>query len=154
MADRLNQVGRLPALAEKESDTRAHQLLAQSAIFVGIDLGALIIEVFILNKRAPVGIEKVIGTGNHIERQVCVTCSPASVDWDSSSYGVHNLSPRRFGDINADPSADIRLKSLVPRCESQNEVAQERARIDPGIHVALCNYITKRISQREISTTP
>jgi hypothetical protein len=63
----------LARLMEKEPDTGAYQLLAQSAILVGIDLGALIIKVFILDERAPLGIEKVIGTGNHIERQVRMT---------------------------------------------------------------------------------
>ena len=125
-------------LVEKESHTGAHQLLAQSAILVGIDLGALIIEVFILDKRAPLGIEKVIDTGNHIERQVRVTCSATSVDWDSASYGVINLDPSRFSIVNADARTEIRLELLVSRCESQNEVRQERARIDPSGHVALC----------------
>src|SRR4029079_11468114 len=61
-------MGRLPALMEKESDTRTHQLLTQSAILPSVDLGALIIEVFILNKRAELGRKKVIGTGKRIER--------------------------------------------------------------------------------------
>src|SRR4029077_13732428 len=147
MADRLNQVERLPALAEKESDTRAHQLLAQSAILVGIDLGALIIEVFILNKRAPLGIEKVIGTGKRIERQVCVISPPASVDWDTTGYGVHNLDPRRFSIVNADARTDIRLELLISRCESQNEVPQERARINPSVHVALASRKKRRAAR-------
>ena len=66
-----------------------------------------------------------------------MTCPPASVDWDSTGYGVHNLDPRRFGIVNADAGARIRLKSLVSKCESQDEVCHERARIDPGGHVAL-----------------
>ena len=66
-----------------------------------------------------------------------MTCSPASVDWDSTSYWIPNLDPRRFGIVNADPGAGIRLKFLVSRCESQDEVHHERARIDPGGHVAL-----------------
>ena len=122
---------------EKESDTGAHQLLAQSAIFSGVDLGALIIEVFILNKRAEVGREKVIGTGNHIERQIRVISPTASVDWDSTSYGIYDLDARRFGVVDADAGTHIRLESLVSRRESQDEVPQERARIDPGGRVAL-----------------
>ena len=66
-----------------------------------------------------------------------MTCSSASVDWDSTSYGIHDLDPRRFSIVNADTGARIRLKSLVSRCESQDEVRHERARIDPGGHVAL-----------------
>ena len=122
---------------EEVPDTRAHQLLAQSAIFTGIDLGALIIEVFILDECAPLGIEKVIGTGNHVERQVCVICPAPSVDRSYTSYRVRDLDPRRFGIVNADPASDIRLEFLVSTCESQNEVRQERASVDPSGHVAL-----------------
>jgi hypothetical protein len=122
---------------EKESDTRAHQLLAQSAIFSGIDLGALIIEVFILNKRAPLGREKIIGTGKRIERQVCVICSATSVDWDSTSYGVLNLYPGRFSIVTADARTQIRLEFLISRRESQNEVRQERTGVNPSGHVVL-----------------
>jgi len=124
---------------EKESDTRAHQLLAQSAILSGINLGALIIEVFILNKRAEVGRKKVIGTGKRIKRQVCVTSPATSVDRDLTSYRVLDLNTRRFGVITAYPSTEIRLESLVSGCESQNEVRQERASVNPSRHVAMAS---------------
>jgi hypothetical protein len=79
---------------------------------------------------------------------------PASVDWDITGYGILNLDPRRFGIVNADPGAEIRLESLVSRCESQDEVRHERARIDPSSHVALCYNVTKAIPQGEVSATP
>ena len=132
-------MGRLPALVEKESDTRAHQLLTQSAILPSVDLGALIIEVFILNKRAELGRKKVIGTGKRIERQVCVTSPTASVDRNVTSYRVPDLNTRRFGVITADPRTQIRLELLISRRESQNEVRQERAGIDPGRHVGVAS---------------
>jgi hypothetical protein len=66
-----------------------------------------------------------------------MTFPPASVDWDNTGHGVHNLDPRRFGIVNTDPGAGIRLESLVSRCESQYEVEHKRARIDPSGHVAL-----------------
>jgi len=138
---------------KKEPDTRAHQLLAQSAILASLDLGALIIEVLILNERAELGAEKVIETGKRIERQVCVICSATSVDWDSTSHGVHNLDPGRFGIVTSDARADIRLPPLISRRESQDEVHQERARIDPGGHVTLCYKITIRFPQREVGAT-
>src|SRR4029453_1686157 len=80
-----------------------------------------------------------------------MTFPPASVDWDSTGYWIANLDPRRFGIVNADPGARIRLKSSVSRCESQNEVCHEHARIDPGGHVALCYRVTKAIPQGEVS---
>ena len=82
-----------------------------------------------------------------------MTCPAASVDWDTTGYGVHNLDPRRFGIVNADPGARIRLESLVSGCESQYEVEHERARIDPSSHVALCYNVIKAISQGEVSAT-
>ena len=82
-----------------------------------------------------------------------MTCPSASVDWDSTGYGVPNLDPRRFGIVNADPGADIRLEFLVSRCESQDEVRHERTSIDPSGHVALSYSVTKAIPQGEISAT-
>src|SRR5881394_1681857 len=82
-----------------------------------------------------------------------MTCPPASVDWDSTGYWIPNLDPRSFGIVNADTGARIRLKSSVSRCESQDEVRHERARIDPGGHVALCYSVTKAILQGEVSAT-
>ena len=82
-----------------------------------------------------------------------MTCSPASVDRDSTSYGIYDLDPRRFGIVNADTGARIRLKSFVSRCESQDEVRHKRARIDPSGHVALGYGVTKAIAQGEVSAT-
>ena len=82
-----------------------------------------------------------------------MTCPSASVDWDSTGYWIPNLDPRRFGIVNADAAARIRLKSSVSRCESQDEVRHERARIDPSGHVALCYNVIKAISQGEVSAT-
>src|SRR6478609_1173549 len=82
-----------------------------------------------------------------------MTCPAASVDWDTTGYGVHNLDPRRFGIVNANAGAGIRLKSSFSRCESQNEVRHERARIDPSSHVALCYNVIKAIPQGEVSAT-
>src|SRR4029453_13997949 len=82
-----------------------------------------------------------------------MTFPPASVAWDSTGSWIPNLDPRRFGIVNADPGARIRLKSSVSRCESQDEVRHERARIDPGGHVALCYSVTKAIPQGKVSAT-
>src|SRR5207247_8181909 len=91
-----------------------------------------------------------------------MTSPPASVDWDSTSHGVHNLDPRRFGIVNADSGAGIRLESLVSRCESQDEVRHERTSVNPSGHVALVSRKHRgtaragreRFVQGEISPTP
>src|SRR2546423_7986408 len=80
-------------------------------------------------------------------------CPAASVDWDSTGYRIPNLDPRRFGIINADTGARVRLKSSVSRCESQDEVPHERACIDPSGNVALCDSVTKAVLQGEVSAT-
>src|SRR6478672_10912934 len=82
-----------------------------------------------------------------------MTCSSASVDRDSTSYGIYDLDPRRFGIVNADAGSGIRLESLVSGCESQDEVRHERARIDPSGHVALCYNVIKAIPEGEVSAT-
>src|SRR5512132_2017152 len=82
-----------------------------------------------------------------------MTCPPASVHRDTAGYWIPNLYTRRFGIVNADTGARIRLKLLVSRCESQDEVRHERTRIDPGGHVALSYSVTKAIPQGEVSAT-
>ncbi len=82
-----------------------------------------------------------------------MTCPAASVNWDTTGYGVHNLDSRRLGIVNADTGARIRLKSSFSRRESQDEVRHERARIDPCGHVALSYSVTKAIIQGEVSAT-
>src|SRR5881394_1475547 len=83
-----------------------------------------------------------------------MTSPPASVDGDSAGIGVCELGASRFGIVNADPSADIRLEFLVSGCESQDEVPHERARINPSSRVPLCQHITKRIPQGEVTAAP
>src|SRR5205823_10035867 len=80
-------------------------------------------------------------------------CPAASVDWDSTGYRIPNFDPRRFGIVNADTGARVRLKSSVSRCESQDEVPHERACIDPSGNVALCDSVTKAVLQGEVSAT-
>ena len=95
---------------EEEPYTGADQVLTKIAILVGINLGAGVIEIFILDKGTKVGIEEVIGPGNNIPCQVCVTSPPASVDWGSAGHRVLDFDARRFGIVTADPGADIRLE--------------------------------------------
>ena len=63
-----------------------------------------------------------------------MTFPPASVDkgLGPTLTGVSDLDARRFGIVNANPGAGIRLEFLVSRCESQDEVPHEHAGIDPG----------------------
>ena len=83
-----------------------------------------------------------------------MTSPAASVDRNSTGGGIYDLGPCRFSIINAYPSADIRLESLVSRCESQNEVPHKGARVDPGGHVSLRQNVVKGIPQGEVGATP
>jgi hypothetical protein len=57
---------------EEVPDTGAHQVLPQIATLVRVDLGTCIVEVVVFDKRAPLGIEKVICASDDLPRQVCV----------------------------------------------------------------------------------
>src|SRR5262245_60726823 len=127
-------------------------MLAQIAIFTRIDLGARVIEIFIFDKGTKVGREKVIRTRNYIPCQIGVTCATASVDRNSTGYRIYDLDPSRFGIVNADPGAGIRLEPAVFGRNSQNEVKHKGARINPSGRVALCHNIIKWIPQGEIGT--
>ena len=129
-------------------------MLSQIPILPGIDLGAGIVEELVFNKGAELWGPIVICAGNNLPRQIRMTSSPASVDWDSTSYGIYDLGPRRFGIVNADARADVRLESLVSRCESQDEVRHKRAGIDPSGHVSLRHNVVKGIPQGEVGATP
>src|SRR5262249_21682735 len=128
---------KLPALVEKESHTRANQVLPQIAALVRINLGTCIVEVVVFYKRAPLRIEKVICAGDHLPRQVCMTFPTAGVDWGCAGHGVLDLDARRFGVVNADPGASIRLELPSWGPKSQNDVKHKGAGIDPSGHVAL-----------------
>src|SRR2546423_9075909 len=95
-----------------------------------------------------------VWAGNNLPRRFRMPSPPASVDGDTAGIGVCELGASRFGIVNADPSADIRLEFLVSRCESQDEVPHERARINPSSRVPLCQHITKRIPQGEVTAAP
>jgi len=53
----------------------------------------------------------------------------------SAGHGVSDLDPRRFGVVNADPVAGIRLEPPIFGRDSQNEVKHKGARINPSRHV-------------------
>src|SRR5207248_3563733 len=145
---------KLVSVLEMEPNTSPNLLLAQYATLIGIDLGARVLEELVFNKRAELGGPIIICAGNNLPREVRVISPPASVDWDHTSYRVLDLDPGRFGVIDADPGADIRLEFLVSRCESQDKVPHERARINPSSRVPLCQHITKRIPQGEVTAAP
>src|SRR4029077_13975024 len=124
------------------------------ATLPGIDLGALVLEELVFNKRAELGVPIIICAGNNLPREVRVICPPASVDGDSAGIGVCELGARRFGIVNADAGAGIRLEILVSRCESQDKVPHDSARIHPSSRVPLRQHITKRIPQGEVTAAP
>ena len=135
---------------EEEPDACADQMLTQVAALVGVDLGARIIEVVVFDKGAEVGVKEVVCTCDHLPRQVRVTCSAASVNWDTTGYRIYDLDPRGFGVVNADAGAGIRLEPAIFGRNSQNEVKHKRACVNPGGRVALCYNVIKWIPQGEI----
>src|SRR5437667_5332120 len=129
-----------------EPQARANQLLPQIASFIGIDLGARIIEELVFNEGAELRSPIVICAGNNLPREVRMTSSSARV---KGAMRPLELGTSGFRIVNANPGADIRLESS--KRESRDEVPHKRACINPGSQVALSQYITKRIPQGEVS---
>src|SRR5262249_41069540 len=86
----------------------------------------------------------------------------SSVDGGCAGHGVLDLDPRRFGVVNADPGAGIRLELPSWRPKSQNDVKHKGACIDPSCHVGLVSRKSRRaardrrerLGQGEISPAP
>lgn len=139
------------ALWEKETDAGAYQMLPQSAVFVRIELGARILEEFILDKRAEFGREKVIGTSNDVPRQIRVTSPAASTE--GFAAGPSKIETSGFRVVNTNPTADVWLEPLISRCESQNEVPQPHATVKPVARAAAADEITIGFPQSEVSVS-
>lgn len=124
-------------------------MLPEITVFTGIKLGARVIEIFILDEGTKVWVEEVVGSRNNIPSQVGVTPAATSIDRNSTGYGIYDLGPSRFRIVTTNTSAGVRLKPS--KVEAQDEVRQERAAIDPSVHVALCDNVTQWVPQVEIS---
>jgi hypothetical protein len=115
-------------------------MLAKSAVLACIDLAARILEESILDKRAELGIKKVIEPGKRIEREVRVISPAASVE--CFAVGPCERETIGFRVVNARPGTDIRLELPSWRPKSQNEVKQPHATIKPVTRVGTFNEIT------------
>ena len=78
-----------------EPQARANQLLPQIASFIGIDLGARIIEEVVFNEGAELRSPIVICAGNNLPRQVRVT-SPSAAVKGATGSSAHATQTRRF----------------------------------------------------------
>src|SRR6266480_6092335 len=134
-AGSLNLSGRIPLVLEMEPQTRANQVLPQIATFIGIDLGARIIEVMVLEKGAELGSEIVICAGNNLPGQVRVTLPSAAV---KGATGTGDVDAGGFRKVNADPSPDIRLESS--KRESRDEVPHKRTGVNEGSPAGVSHY--------------
>src|SRR5437762_8254810 len=100
-----------------EPQARANQLLPQIASFIGIDLGARIIEEVVFNEGAELRSPIVICASNNLPREVRVTSSSAAV---KGATGTGDVDARGFGIVNADPGPGIGLEPSER--ESRDEV--------------------------------
>jgi hypothetical protein len=137
---------------EEIPDTGADQMLAQVTALVGVDLGAGVIEIFILDKGTQVVGNEVVRPCDHLPRQVRVICATASVDWDPARYRIYNFDACGFGVVNADTGARIWLEPAILGSNSQNEIKHKGTRINPSGRIALCYDIIKWIPESEIGT--
>src|SRR5438067_6293799 len=131
-----------------EPQARANQLLPQIASFIGIDLGARIIEELVFNEGAELRSPIVICAGNNLPREVRMTSSSARV---KGAMRPLELGTSGFRIVNANPGADIRLESS--KRESCDEVPHKRARVNPGSEAAASYYIPIGLPQGEVVAT-
>src|SRR5215472_3256126 len=122
-------------------------MLAQSAVLACIDLGARVLEESILDKRAELGIKKVIEPGKRIEREVRVISPAASVE--CFAVGPCERETIGFRVVNAGPGTDIRLELPSWRPKSQNEVKKPHATVKPVARAAASEDITIGVPQCE-----
>src|SRR5437773_12175601 len=108
-----------------EPQARANQLLPQIASFIGIDLGARIIEEVVLNAGAELRSPIVICAGNNLPREVCVTFSSARVKGAATRLQLGTSGLRI---VNAKCGADIGLESSKRAC--CDEVPHRRASVN------------------------
>src|SRR5207249_8192698 len=108
-----------------EPQARANQLLPQIASFIGVDLGARIIEEVVFNEGAELRSPIVICAGNNLPREVRVTFSSARV---KGAMRPLELGTSGFRIVNAKPGADIGLESS--KRESCDEVPHKRASVN------------------------
>src|SRR5437667_11781094 len=104
-----------------EPQARANQLLPQIASFIGIDLGARIIEELVFNEGAELRSPIVICAGNNLPREVRMT--------SSSARGKGAMRPLELGTsglrkVNANPVPDRRRESC--KFESYDELSSKR----------------------------
>ena len=77
-----------------ETNACAKQVLAKIAVLARIDLRAAVIEIVVLNERAPLGIPVVVRSGNNLPGEVGVAGPAAGAEVSSRTAKVH---PRTFG---------------------------------------------------------
>jgi len=118
---------KLVLVLEMEPHTRAHQVLPQIAIVIGIDLGARIVQELVFNKGAELRSPIVICAGNNLPREVRVTFPSATAEVATGSV---ELGTRGFRKVNAYPRPGIGLESS--KRESSDEVSHKRASVNPG----------------------
>src|SRR5436309_144506 len=110
-----------------ESNTGTNQMLTQIPALSGIDLGARIIEIVVFNKCADLRRPIIIAACDDLPGEVGMTLPSACAE---VAVRAAEVQPRRFGIVNADACAYVRLKP--PERESPNEIPHECAGINKG----------------------
>ncbi len=129
-----------------EPETSANQVLAQIATLTGVDLGARIIEVVILDEGAEFLGPIVVGAGDDLPGEIIVALTSAGAKAATRRAEVET---RGFRIINADPRTGIRLESS--KREPRDEVAHKRTSVNKGGRAAVSQ--DRAIRQREGSVS-
>jgi hypothetical protein len=136
------------ACLKMEPETGANQVLAQIATLTGVDLGAGIIEVVILDKGAELRGPIVIAAGDDLPGEIIVALTSAGAKAATRRAEVETGGFRK---VNADPRTGIRLES--PKREPRDEVAHECTSVNKAGRAAVSQDSAIRQREGSVSAT-
>ena len=105
---------RFGASLEVEPHAGSYQVLAQVAVVIGVDLCAGVIQIVILDEGAPLWRPIIICSGYYLPGEIRMTLSSAGTE---CSMRRIDIEPGRFGIVNADSRARVRLEPSKGKSE-------------------------------------
>ncbi len=124
-------------------------MLAQIATLTGVDLGAGIIEVVILDEGAELRGPIVVGAGYDLPGEIVVALTSAGAKAAARRAEVET---RGFRIVNADPRTGIRLESS--KREPRDEVAHKCTSVNKGGRAAVSQDRAIRQREGSVSAAP
>ena len=105
---------RFGVLLEMEPHASSYQVLAQITAVIGVDLCAGVIQVVVLDEGASLLCPIIVCSGNYLPGQIGMIVSSGRAE---CSMRCFDIEPSRFGIINADSRARVRLEPSKGKSE-------------------------------------